>query len=89
MTETDRPPAEALARVTEAGALAAARAMGHGNGADADRRAVDAMRATLDEVELRGRIVIGEGERDEAPMLYIGETVGPKSGTSFDKVLHS
>ena len=84
MTETDRPPAEALARVTEAGALAAARAMGHGNGADADRRAVDAMRATLDEVELRGRIVIGEGERDEAPMLYIGETVGPKSGTSFD-----
>jgi len=84
LTEIDRLPAEALSRVTEAGALAAARAMGHGNGADADRRAVDAMRATLDEVELRGRIVIGEGERDEAPMLYIGETVGPKSGTSFD-----
>ena len=83
MTQTDRP-AEALARVTEAGALAAARAMGHGDGEHADALAVDAMRATLDKVDLRGRIVIGEGERDEAPMLYIGEEVGGASGPSFD-----
>ncbi len=58
--------------------------MGHGNGKHADALAVDAMRTTLDEVGLRGRIVIGEGERDKAPMLYIGEAVGPNAGTSFD-----
>ena len=84
MTAADRAPASALARVTEAGAVAAARAMGHGDGEYADSLAVDAMRTTLDQVGLRGRIVIGEGERDQAPMLYIGETVGPPSGTAFD-----
>jgi fructose-1,6-bisphosphatase II len=58
--------------------------MGHGDGEHADALAVDAMRATLDKIDLRGRIVIGEGERDEAPMLYIGEEVGGASGPSFD-----
>ena len=58
--------------------------MGHGDGEHADALAVDAMRATLDKIDLRGRIVIGEGERDEAPMLYIGEEVGGESGPSFD-----
>ncbi len=87
MTQADRLAAEALARVTEAGAVAAARAMGHGDGEHADALAVDAMRTTLDEVGLRGRIVIGEGERDEAPMLYIGEKVGsggPKIDIALD-----
>jgi len=80
----NRPAASALARVTEAGAVAAARAMGHGDGKHADSLAVDAMRTALDQVGLAGRIVIGEGERDEAPMLFIGETVGPETGTPFD-----
>ena len=84
MIAANRPAASALARVTEAGAVAAARAMGHGDGKYADSLAVDAMRTALDQVGLAGRIVIGEGERDEAPMLFIGETVGPESGTPFD-----
>ena len=84
MIAANRPAASALARVTEAGAVAAARAMGHGDGKHADSLAVDAMRTALDQVGLAGRIVIGEGERDEAPMLFIGETVGPETGTPFD-----
>ncbi len=84
MIVANRPAASALARVTEAGAVAAARAMGHGDGKHADSLAVDAMRTALDQVGLAGRIVIGEGERDEAPMLFIGETVGPETGTPFD-----
>ncbi len=63
-------------RVTEAAALAAAHHMGQGDNEAADRAAVDAMRATMGALDLNGQIVIGEGERDEAPMLYIGETVG-------------
>lgn len=63
-------------RVTEAAALAAAHHMGQGDNEAADRAAVDAMRTAMGELELHGKIVIGEGERDEAPMLYIGETVG-------------
>lgn len=63
-------------RVTEAGALASARLMGRGDGEAADRAAVEAMRRAMDEVHIDGTIVIGEGERDEAPMLYIGEKVG-------------
>ncbi len=63
-------------RVTEAGALASARLMGRGDGKAADRAAVEAMRRAMDEVHIDGTIVIGEGERDEAPMLYIGEKVG-------------
>jgi fructose-1,6-bisphosphatase II len=65
-----------MVRVTEAAALASARFMGRGQRDEADRAAVEAMRATMDEIDIDGRIVIGEGERDEAPMLYIGERVG-------------
>jgi fructose-1,6-bisphosphatase II len=65
-----------MVRVTEAAALASARFMGRGEKDGADDAAVEAMRRTMDEIEFRGRIVIGEGERDEAPMLYIGEKVG-------------
>ena len=63
-------------RVTEAGALASARLMGRGDRMGADHAAVEAMRHAMDEVHMDGTIVIGEGERDEAPMLYIGEKVG-------------
>jgi fructose-1,6-bisphosphatase II len=65
-----------MVRVTEAAAIASARYMGRGDRHAADRAATEAMRKTFDEVEVAGRIVIGEGERDEAPMLYIGEEVG-------------
>jgi fructose-1,6-bisphosphatase II / sedoheptulose-1,7-bisphosphatase len=65
-----------IARVTEAAAVAAARLRGRGNEKDADRAAVDAMRRELSDLPISGRVVIGEGERDEAPMLYIGEEMG-------------
>jgi fructose-1,6-bisphosphatase II len=65
-----------MVRVTEAAAIASARMMGRGEKDEADRKAVEAMRRTMDEIEFAGRIVIGEGERDEAPMLWIGEPVG-------------
>jgi fructose-1,6-bisphosphatase II len=65
-----------MVRVTEAAALASARFMGRGEKDEADRAAVEAMRRTMDEIEFAGTIVIGEGERDEAPMLFIGEEVG-------------
>lgn len=63
-------------RVTEAAALASARTMGRGDEKVADQAAVDAMRNALNSIEFDGKVVIGEGERDEAPMLYIGEKVG-------------
>src|SRR5881392_1321576 len=63
-------------RVVENAAIAAARTMGFGDRHHADEVAVEAMRKTMDSVEIDGTIVIGEGERDEAPMLYIGEKVG-------------
>jgi fructose-1,6-bisphosphatase II len=66
---------EAMA-ATEAGAIAAARLMGRGDRKGADRAAVEAMRRAMEESDISGTIVIGEGERDEAPMLYIGEAVG-------------
>jgi fructose-1,6-bisphosphatase II len=66
-----------MVRVTEAAAIASARFMGKGARDEADHAATEAMRATMDETDLAGTIVIGEGERDEAPMLYIGEQVGP------------
>ncbi len=65
-----------MVRVTEAAAIESARFMGRGQRDEADRAAVEAMRRTMDEIDIDGRIVIGEGERDEAPMLYIGERVG-------------
>jgi fructose-1,6-bisphosphatase class II len=65
-----------LVRVVEAGALAAARTMGQGDNDASDRAAVQAMRRAFEQVPVAGNIVIGEGERDKAPMLYIGERVG-------------
>ena len=72
----DRNLALELLRVTEAAALAAAPLQGRGNKEEADRRAVDAMRSRLGSVDMKGTVVIGEGEKDEAPMLYFGEEVG-------------
>ncbi|MBO0682483.1 MAG: class II fructose-bisphosphatase [Candidatus Dormibacteraeota bacterium] len=72
----DRNLALELLRVTEAAALAAAPLQGRGLKDEADQRAVDAMRSTLSSVDMRGLVVIGEGEKDEAPMLYFGEEVG-------------
>lgn len=76
----DRNFAMEFVRVTEMAALAAARYMGRGDEKAADQAAVDAMRRMLNSVQFDGTVVIGEGERDEAPMLYIGEKVGNKSG---------
>src|SRR5688500_10288692 len=67
-----------MVRVTEAAAVAASRLVGRGDERAADQAAVEAMRTALNELELDGTIVIGEGERDEAPMLYIGERVGAR-----------
>ncbi|TMB91701.1 MAG: class II fructose-bisphosphatase [Chloroflexi bacterium] len=72
----ERNLAMELVRVTEAAALSAGRWMGKGNKELADQSAVDAMRQALDGVDMNGIVVIGEGEKDEAPMLYIGEQVG-------------
>lgn len=71
-------------RVTEEGAIAAARAMGQGNPEGADEAAVKAMRAALQAITMDGTVVIGEGERDEAPMLYIGEQLGKDGGPAVD-----
>ncbi len=75
----DRNLALEFVRITEAAALACSRWMGRGNEKAADQAAVDAMRHAFDSLDIDGTIVIGEGERDEAPMLYIGEKVGNKS----------
>ncbi len=80
----DRNLALEMVRVTEAAALAAARWMGKGDGKSADHAAVEAMRGVLDSLSFDGTIVIGEGERDEAPMLYIGEKVGIGSDPQVD-----
>jgi fructose-1,6-bisphosphatase II len=72
----DRNLALEVVRVTEAAALSAARLMGRGEAAAADQAAVNAMRQSFESMRIRGTVVIGEGERDEAPMLYIGEEVG-------------
>ncbi|MBV9783611.1 MAG: class II fructose-bisphosphatase [Acidisphaera sp.] len=74
--QTDRNLALELVRVTEAAALAASRWMGRGRKNEADGAAVEAMRRAFDAVAISGTVVIGEGEMDEAPMLYIGEKVG-------------
>ena len=80
----DRNIAMELVRVTEAGAMAAARWIGRGEKESADGAAVDAMRFVLDSVSMRGVVVIGEGEKDEAPMLYNGEEVGNGEGPEVD-----
>src|SRR4029077_10022718 len=72
----DRNVALELVRVTEAAALAAARLIGRGDKEEADQAAVDGMRNVLDTVSMDGTVVIGEGEKDEAPMLYNGERIG-------------
>jgi fructose-1,6-bisphosphatase II len=74
--DIDRNLGMELVRVTEAAALAAAPHMGRGDGKAGDAAAVRAMRAVLDSVRMKGRVVIGEGEKDDAPMLYNGEEVG-------------
>lgn len=75
------------ALVTEQAAIAASEMVGLGREKAADQKAVDAMRTGLNALEIRGRIVIGEGERDEAPMLYIGEEVGTGQGPEIDIAL--
>jgi fructose-1,6-bisphosphatase II / sedoheptulose-1,7-bisphosphatase len=82
-TKTDRNLALELVRVTEAAALAASRWMGLGHKNEADGAAVEAMRHAFDSVAIDGTVVIGEGEMDEAPMLYIGEKVG-QGGPAMD-----
>ena len=82
----DRNLALETVRVTEAAALSAWRQMGRGDEKAADQVAVDAMRRALNGLDIEGTVVIGEGERDEAPMLYIGEKVG-KGGPKVDIAL--
>ena len=84
----DRNLALEVVRITEAAALASARLMGRGDRKLADHVAVEAMRRAFDAMDIRGTVVIGEGERDEAPMLFIGETVGAgwKDGKDSPKV---
>ena len=80
----DRNLALELVRVTEAAALAAGRWIGRGDKHAADGAAVDAMRLMIDTVSMRGTVVIGEGEKDEAPMLFNGESVGDGTGAEVD-----
>jgi fructose-1,6-bisphosphatase class II len=87
----DRELALDFLRVTEAAAIESAKTMGQGDRKHSDHVAVEAMRSVMDSVPMRGRIVIGEGERDEAPMLYIGEEVGggsfaPEERANFPEV---
>jgi fructose-1,6-bisphosphatase II len=87
VNETARPDrnlAMELVRVTEAAALAAGRWIGHGDKIAADGAAVDAMRLMIDTVSMHGTVVIGEGEKDEAPMLFNGEEVGNGEGPGVD-----
>ena len=81
------PVDEGFIRVTERAALAAGQTMGFGDGKDSDRRAVESMREEMAKVPMAGRIVIGEGERDKAPMLYIGEEVGSQVGSEGEGTL--
>ncbi|VXB03910.1 fructose 1,6-bisphosphatase class II [Citricoccus sp. K5] len=83
-TKPDRNLAMELVRVTEAAAIAAGHWVGYGDKNTADGAAVDAMRAFMDTVAMNGVVVIGEGEKDEAPMLYNGENVGDGTGPEVD-----
>ncbi|MBL4803234.1 MAG: class II fructose-bisphosphatase [Alphaproteobacteria bacterium] len=83
----DRNLALEVVRVTEAAALAASKLVGRGDKVTADQVAVDAMRDALNTMHIQGTVVIGEGERDEAPMLYIGEEVGDGKGPKVDIAL--
>jgi fructose-1,6-bisphosphatase II / sedoheptulose-1,7-bisphosphatase len=86
-TKMDRNLALEAVRVTEAAALAASRLMGRGDEKAADQAAVDAMRRALNSLQIQGTVRIGEGERDEAPMLFIGEEVGVGGGPAIDIAL--
>ncbi len=86
-TDLDRSLVLEAVRVTEAAAIAAWKLVGRGDEMAADQAAVDAMRTALNTLEIDGEIVIGEGERDEAPMLYIGEKVGKGRGAKIDIAL--
>jgi fructose-1,6-bisphosphatase II / sedoheptulose-1,7-bisphosphatase len=86
-SKMDRNLALEAVRVTEAAALSASRWMGRGDERAADQAAVDAMREALNSLSIAGTVVIGEGERDEAPMLYIGEKVGTGNGPPIDIAL--
>jgi fructose-1,6-bisphosphatase II / sedoheptulose-1,7-bisphosphatase len=86
-TDLDRSLVLEAVRVTEAAAIAAWKLVGRGDEKAADQAAVDAMRTALNTLEIDGEIVIGEGERDEAPMLYIGEKVGKGRGAKIDIAL--
>ncbi len=83
----DRMLSLGLARVSEQAAIAASRLIGGGDEKAADQAAVDAMRTQLNKLDIQGVVVIGEGERDEAPMLYIGEEVGSGNGPAVDIAL--
>ena len=83
----DRMLSLGLARVSEAAAIASAKLIGSGDEKAADQAAVDAMRTQLNMLDIAGVVVIGEGERDEAPMLYIGEEVGTGNGPGVDIAL--
>jgi len=83
----DRMLSLGLARVSEAAAIASAKLIGRGDEKAADQAAVDAMRTQLNLLEIAGTVVIGEGERDEAPMLFIGEEVGTGRGPAVDIAL--
>src|SRR6056300_198768 len=92
MTQTkidfnDRMLSLGLARVSEAAAIASADLIGRGDEKAADQAAVNAMREQLNLLDIQGVVVIGEGERDEAPMLYIGEEVGTGTGPAVDIAL--
>jgi fructose-1,6-bisphosphatase II len=82
--DPDRNLALELVRVTEAAAIAAGRYMGRGDKERVDQAAVDAMRPVLNSVQMNGVVVIGEGEKDEAPMLYNGEHVGAGTPPEVD-----
>ncbi len=84
---SDRMLSLGLARVSEAAAIACAKLIGRGDEKAADQAAVNAMRAQLNKLDIKGVVVIGEGERDEAPMLYIGEEVGTGTGPAVDIAL--
>jgi len=79
--------ADAMVHVTEITAIAASSEVGRGDEKRADQAAVDAMRTAFNAIDFKGRVVIGEGERDEAPMLYIGEEVGTGKGEEIDIAL--
>ena len=84
MTIISTQYASGIVNATEKAAIAASKLIGLGDEKAADQVAVDAMRTALNDIDFKGRIVIGEGERDEAPMLYIGEQLGTLNGPEFD-----